>query len=87
MYTNEEQRHIERLRKHPQLMDRFNSILDVAEADGPGVDTADAVEERTVAEVRKLGNEVMAEWASSKETASRQALKTSTPKAQPFKKN
>ena len=87
MYSSEEKRHIERLRRHPRLMARFNSILDVADAEGEETDTADAVEERTVAEVRQLGNEIMTEWAHTKEAASQRALRASFPKAQPFKKN
>lgn len=57
----------ERLKKHHYLKERIEALLDIAESkeDGPA-DTANAVEERTIIEVRKLGQEVMKNWAESK---------------------
>lgn len=56
----------ERLKNHPDLRERFEAILDIAESKVNGPDTADAVEERTIVEVRKIGQEVMKDWAKSK---------------------
>lgn len=58
----------ERLKKHPELRKRFETILDITEGQGNGADTADVVEERAIFELRKLGQEVMKEWAGNKMT-------------------
>jgi hypothetical protein len=58
---------IERLREHPELMERFQSILELsAHADGP-VKRADEVEALLIEEMRRLGNTTMASWAASAE--------------------
>ena len=58
-----EERLLERLRAHPELLARFESILGLAEvAEGP-LRTADEIEEQLVQEVRRLGHEVMQDWA------------------------
>ena len=58
-----EERLLERLRAHPELLARFESILGLTEvAEGP-LRTADEIEEQLVAEVRRLGHEVMSDWA------------------------
>ncbi len=56
----------ERLEKHSSLRARFEAILDIAEGESIGPDTANAVEERAIVEVRKLGQELMQEWAAGK---------------------
>jgi len=62
-----EQRFLERLRQHPELLARFQSILDLARnAQGP-VQTADAVEEQLIAELRQLGHLTMNQWATQAE--------------------
>jgi hypothetical protein len=63
----QEQQLIERLRRHPELMERFQSILEIgANVDGP-IKTADQVEELLVEEMRRLGNTTMKGWAESVE--------------------
>src|SRR6266576_5370058 len=58
---------IERLREHPDLMERFQSILEIsANADGP-VKSADEVEGLLIEEMRGLGNATMGDWATSAE--------------------
>ena len=58
-----EERLLERLRAHPELLARFESILGLTEvAEGP-LRTADEIEEQLVQEVRRLGHEVMVDWA------------------------
>jgi hypothetical protein len=58
-----EERFLERLRAHPELLARFESILGLTEvAEGP-LRTADEIEEQLVQEVRRLGHEVMQDWA------------------------
>ena len=54
---------IEQLRKHPEIRDRVQSILELASnAEGP-LKTADEVEELLIQEVRMLGNATMTQWA------------------------
>jgi hypothetical protein len=56
---------IEHLREHPELMERFQSILQIsANAEGP-VKSADEVEGLLIEETRRLGNARMGDWASS----------------------
>jgi hypothetical protein len=56
---------IEGLREHPELMERFESILELsANADGP-VKSADEVEGLLIEEMRRLGNTTMGSWAVS----------------------
>ena len=58
---------IERLREHPELMERFQSILEIgANADG-AVKSADEVERLLIEEMRRLGNTTMGSWAESTE--------------------
>lgn len=63
----QEQQLIERLRRHPELMERFQSILEIgANVEGP-IKTADQVEELLIEEMRRLGNTTMRGWAASVE--------------------
>ena len=58
---------IERMRLHPELMERFQSILEIsANAEGP-IKSADEVEGLLIEEMRRLGNATMGDWASSAE--------------------
>jgi hypothetical protein len=76
----------ERLKNNPVLAERFKTILDIAERKSQGPDTANAVEERAIVEVRKLGEEVMKEWASNKTIAAVKTVKENNPSAQNNKK-
>jgi hypothetical protein len=57
----------ERLREYPELKERFEAILAIAEAEGNDIQRADDAEQRAIEEVRKLGNEVMHAWARRRE--------------------
>lgn len=73
--TAQEIRLIDQLRQHPEMMARFQSILDLANnSDGP-LKTADEVEELLIQEVRRLGNVTMNQWASRAEERVGQELK------------
>jgi hypothetical protein len=52
---------LKRLEEQPHLRKRFEEILSVAENDD--IITADAAEERAIEETRKLGQEMLQEWA------------------------
>ena len=63
----QEQQLIQRLREHPDLMERFQTILEIsANAEGP-VKRADEVEALLIEELRRLGNTTMGSWAASAE--------------------
>lgn len=73
--TAQEIRLIDQLRQRPEMMARFQSILDLANnSDGP-LKTADEVEELLIQEVRRLGNVTMNQWASRAEERVGQELK------------
>lgn len=58
-----ETRLIEQLRQRPEMMERVQSILEIASnATGP-LKTADEVEELLIQEMRRLGNATMNQWA------------------------
>ena len=72
---------IERLREHPELMERFQSILEItASAEGP-VKRADEVEELLIQQMRRLGNASMESWASRAEKTLGEQLKGKEPSA------
>lgn len=76
----------ERLKKHPRLKERFEEILSIAEGEGNGPDTADAVEERAIIELHKLGQEVIEEWAEKKAAKELAAYREIHPQACMHKK-
>jgi len=81
-----EVRLIEQLRKHPEIRDRVESILALANAtDGP-LKTADEIEELLIEEVRKLGNATMREWAGKAEERVTTELKAQDPTIRSRKK-
>ena len=55
---------LERMRRHPQMQERFEAILNVAEGREGEVGTADEVEEMLIEEVRRLGKATMRDWAT-----------------------
>lgn len=58
---------IEQLRKDPELMERFRSILEItAKAEGP-VKQADEIEALVIEEMRRLGSATMESWAGRAE--------------------
>ena len=77
--SQQEMEFIEQLRQHPEMMDRFQSILDITgNADGP-LKSADEVEELLIQEVRRLGNTGMNQWARQAEERVSDELKSQDP--------
>lgn len=65
--SKQEEHLVQRLREHPEMMERFSSILEVAASkDGP-VKSADEVEALLIEEVRRLGKTAMGDWALNAE--------------------
>jgi hypothetical protein len=81
-----EKRFIERLREHPELMERFEAILEVTQAGGKELLKADQVEELLIEEVRRLGNNAMADWLRQAEARSATEFQAANPGARERKK-
>ena len=63
----QEEHLIEGLREHPELMERFEKILEIsANTEGP-IKSADEIEALLIEEMRRLGNTTMRDWAASAE--------------------
>lgn len=76
----------ERLKNHPELHERLESILDIAEGKNTGDDTANTVEEMAIIELQKLGLELMTKWAAEKANRETTKCKDSRPELRPRKK-
>jgi hypothetical protein len=82
-----EKQFIQRLRQHPKLWARFQSILELTRnADGP-LKTADEVEELLIQELRELGSTSMNEWAAQAEERVGDELKSRDATVRSRKKN
>ena len=53
----------QKLLENPELIDRFEGILDIIENKDGNFNTADETEEKTQEELQKLGNELLSQWA------------------------
>lgn len=74
--TAQETQLIERLRQHPEMLARVQSIFDLAHAaDGP-LKSADEVEELLIQELRELGRSTMNQWATQAEVRVGDELKS-----------
>ena len=57
----------ERLHAHPILKKRVEALLQIVDDPLEEIDTANEAELRVLEAVRRLGNELLQEWASTKE--------------------
>jgi hypothetical protein len=71
----------ERLAAHPELRDRFEQILKLVEDVDEQINTADEAEERAIEELRRLGNEILHDWAIHKDSQTAQQTFREKPKA------
>jgi|WetSurMetagenome_2_1015567.scaffolds.fasta_scaffold301270_2 hypothetical protein len=84
--SEQEIRLVELLRQHPEMRDRFESILNLASStDGP-LKTADEVEALLIEEVRRLGHATMTQWAVGAEERVSQETKEQEPEVLSRKK-
>lgn len=81
----QETRLIEQLRRQPKIMERVQTILQVAQAEG-ALKTADEIEELLIQELRGLGNSTMNEWAAQAHARVNEELRTADPSALKRKK-
>jgi hypothetical protein len=85
--SEEEIRHIESLRKHPELRERIAAILEISDGEQGELRRADEVEELLIEEIRKLGNTSMKEWAKGAEARVGQEYQEKNPGSYSGKKN
>ena len=65
-FSEEDKELLSRLNRRPNLKKRIQSILSIADDSGEGIIKADEAEGRIIEEVRRPGNETLAEWAISR---------------------
>lgn len=70
-----------RLAKFPQLRERVESILSIAEQEGESFEKADAAEGALLDAVRALGRDALTEWANQGHQKAVKEAKEQTPKA------
>lgn len=84
--TAQELEIIEQLRRHPEMMARFQTILEITgNAEGP-LKTADEVEALLIEEMRRVGNAAMNQWAVQAEERVGTELKEKDPTLRARKK-
>ncbi len=76
-----EQRLIEQLREHPELMERFRTILEITANTEAPIKRADEVEALLIEEMRRLGHATMQSWAGRAETILGEQLEQKDPSA------
>lgn len=77
--TASEIEHIELLRKHPELGERFRALLEISEGKEGRVGRADEIEELISEELRKMGSASITEWAKDAEKRVGQAFEEENP--------
>ena len=63
MTTEDDKKILARIKAHPGLKERIESILDIAENKSGELITADQAGGKAIEEVQKLGKELLKEWA------------------------
>jgi len=88
MKHDDDLKFLEKLRSTPHLRKRFEEILNIAHNSSGKFITADEAEMKTIEEVKKLGNEVLKEWAVSQHEQAIKVAKEEKPAAKKhIKKN
>ena len=77
---------IEQLRQHPEILERVQSILQIARNEDGPLKTADEVEELLIQEMRRLGSATMHQWASQAEERVSTELRRQDPTVRSRKK-
>jgi membrane-bound ClpP family serine protease len=75
------------LEKHPDLRDRFASIVSAVENSEENLKEADAAEERIIEEMRLLGREAMQGWAERQVEVTEQEIRQQPQMHRQGKKN
>jgi len=77
---------IEQLRQHPEILERVQSILQIARNEDGPLKTADEVEELLIQAMRRLGSATMHQWASQAEERVSTELRRQDPTVRSRKK-
>ena len=78
----------ERLKAHPQLLERIEALLNVVEKTGEENEQADLAEQRVREEVRNIGQQALSSWANSQHQKQLELLRENNPQARKhLKKN
>jgi predicted glutamine amidotransferase len=88
MINNEDMKLLSKINSHPSIRKRVEEILNIAENTSGELITARQAEEKAIEEIRKLGQEVLTEWAKSQHLKAIEVAKTENAKAKDYvKKN
>jgi hypothetical protein len=71
MYSNKDELFLARLKHHPHLRERLETLLNIVDNVAGDCTKADTAEQAVIDEIRKLGHEVLQSWAE-------QAVQTAT---------
>jgi hypothetical protein len=77
----------DKLQRHPQLRERMEKILALAESPEHLGQKADQIEDLLIQEVRRLGAQTMQDWAQGVERAIGEEMKDKKPSTYCGKKN
>jgi hypothetical protein len=81
MTTQDDLEILERIKAHPGLKERIKAILDIAENSSGELITADQAEGKAIEEVKKLGQELLKEWAVQRHEKALETAKKTHPNA------
>src|ERR1700678_4575812 len=65
MISNEDIKLLNKINSHPSIRKRVEEILNIAENSSGELITAQQAEEKAIEEIRKLGQDVLKEWAEN----------------------
>ena len=85
--TAQEAKLLEGLRRHPEMMERVQSILEIASNENGPLKSADEVEEMVIEQMRRLGHSTMSQWAMTAEERVSTELQRQDPTVLSRKKN
>ena len=84
--TAQEAKLLEGLRRRPEMMERVQSILEIASNENGPLKSADEVEAMLIQEMRRLGHSTMSQWAVNAEERVSMELQDQHPKVLSRKK-
>jgi hypothetical protein len=86
MTTQDDLEILARIKAHPGLRERIKAILDIAENTSGELITADQAEGKAIEEVKKLGQELLKEWAIQQHEKAMETAKKTHPNAKKHEK-
>ena len=76
----------EKLAAHPELEKRVSELIDIVEAESGHLDREDEAEDAVINNLRELGNELLTDWGSYKESQKFEEARALHPEADAKKK-